>query len=126
MSTEIIPTIGRIVLYKLSKYDVEQINRRRQDAKDKMDWHRLLKTGAMVHIGNTVSEGQEFPMIVVATWGTGPDQAVNGHVLLDGSDTFWATSRHVGDKPGDYRWMDYQKGQAAKTEALEAQLKETQ
>lgn len=36
--------------------------------------------------------------------------------------------RHASEKAGEYTptwdWMDYQKGQAAKTEALEAQLKE--
>jgi hypothetical protein len=122
--TEITPTVGRIVLYRLSKLDVEQIGRRRHDAKDKMDWHRLLKTGAQVHVGNSVSEGQIFPGIVVATWGDGPGQAINIQVFLDGTDVFWATSRHVGEQPGDYHWMTYQKGQAAKAEALEAKLTE--
>ena len=58
-------------------------------------------------------------MIIVA-WGDTPTAAVNLQVFLDGNDTFWATSKSVGEREGDYQWMPYQKGQTAKTEAMEA------
>jgi hypothetical protein len=47
-------------------------------------------------------------------------------VLLDGTDAYWATSRHVseGAVPGCYHWMPYQLGQAAKAEALEQQMRD--
>jgi hypothetical protein len=117
---EIIPTIGRIVIYTLSADDAATINKRRADARAHMDAHRSNSNGVMVHVGNEAREGQEYPMLIVATRGGQPDSYVNGTVQLDGSDTFWATSRKVGTGPGTYHWMEYQKGQAAKTEKAEA------
>jgi hypothetical protein len=99
-----IPSIGRIVHYKLSKFDAEQINLRRKHAQERMDWHRALKSGAQVHVGNTVEEGDVFPMMIVRVWGSTPESCVNGQVFLDGSDTFWATSVSVGFVPGSYAW----------------------
>lgn len=95
---------GRTVHYVLSAYDVERINRRRKDAHEKMPWHQALKSGAMVHVGNTVCQGDEFPMVIVKDWGG----AVNGQVLLDGSDTYWATSVYEdpGKKPGSWHWPE--------------------
>jgi hypothetical protein len=119
---EIIPTIGRIVIYKLSQDDCNKINKRRADGDAWAAFHRQNSNGAMVHVGNYVAEGYEYPALVVKTWGNSPTSAVNLKVELDGSDSYWATSRIVGNKPGDYHWMEYQKGQAAKTEALEAKL----
>jgi hypothetical protein len=98
------PTIGRIVHYKLSASDAMAINHRRRDAKDKMDWHIALKTGAQVHVGNEASEGDIFPMIITRVWGKDADSAVNGQVFLDGNDLFWTTSVHCGDNPRDFAW----------------------
>lgn len=98
------PSIGRIVHYTLSKSDAEQINRRRDDAKEKMDWHRLLKTGAQVHVGNVVKEGDVYPMIITRVWGPDETSAVNGTVFLDGNDSFWATSVSVGEGPRTWAW----------------------
>lgn len=103
-----IPTVGRIVLYTLTAEDAAQINRRRTTGKDIAA--RIAATprewplGAQAHIGNEVSEGQEFPMVVVRTWGADPTSAVNGQVLLDGNDVFWVTSVCVGEGPGTWRW----------------------
>ena len=119
---DIIPTKGRIVWYVLSQDDADKINKRRSDASKHMDFHRQNSNGVMVHVGNEARKGAIYPAMVVETWGDKPDSAVNLKVELDGSDTFWATSRHVGEGPGTYHWMPYQKGQAAKTEALEKQL----
>lgn len=119
---EIVPTIGRIVIYKLSADDAAKINKRRNDGSSWMAFHRQNANGAMVHVGNYVAEGYEYPAMIVKTFGDTPTSYINLKVELDGSDNYWATSRVVGDKPGDYHWMDYQKGQAVKTEALEAKL----
>ena len=105
--TAIVPTIGRIVIYKLSETDVSRIQAKR-----------------LGFAYNDVRVGDEYPAIIVRTWGGTPTSAVNLKVMLDGEDSYWATSRAVGDKPGDYHWMEYQKGQAAKAAALEAQLAE--
>lgn len=111
--TDIIPTPGRIVLYRVNGQQALEINRRRKDAFDRIDWHRAIKSGAQVHIGNEVNEGDIFPMIIVRVWGETPTCAVNGQVLLDGADTLWATSVSVGDRPGSFHWMAYQKAVAA-------------
>ena len=106
-----IPTIGRIVIYTLTSMDAEAINRRREHAAAHMAEHRANSTGVMVHVGNEVYQGQEFPMIITRVWGPDAGSAVNGTVLLDGSDTFWVCSAVVdqaaSDEPrtsGMYRW----------------------
>ena len=103
---EQIPTIGRIVQYRLSADDAVQINRRRTTGKaiaERIDV-KLWPLGAQAHIGNEVKEGDIFPMTIVKVWGTSAESAVNGQVHLDGTDTFWATSRTVGIQPGTYAW----------------------
>jgi hypothetical protein len=111
-------TIGRTVLYTLSEQDAEQINRRRTSGasiKHRMDSFNARgdawmgeggwPIGAQAHIGNTVSAGDVFPMTVVRVW----DKAsgcINGQVLLDGNDTYWATSRHGGTEPGTWAWPE--------------------
>lgn len=93
--------IGTTVLYRLSEVDAEQINRRRttgsaiaeQIGKDR--W----PLGAQAHIGNNVAAGQQYPMVITRTW---TETTVNGQVLLDGTDVFWATSRVQGDQPGTW------------------------
>jgi hypothetical protein len=118
-------TIGRTVLYTLCEQDAEQINRRRTTGQSIADrikrcsssaitpsegavWIGLnggWPIGAQAHIGNTVSAGYVFPMTVVRVW----DKAsgcINGQVLLDGNDTYWATSRHEGTEPGTWAWPE--------------------
>jgi len=97
------PTIGRIVNYKLNQTDVEAINRRRTNptsiaARIKEEKWPL---GAQAHIGNDVTTGQIYPMIIVAVWG---ETCVNGQVLLDGNDTFWVTSAQLGESEGNWNW----------------------
>jgi hypothetical protein len=102
----IVPTPGRIVLYVLAEWDVRDILKRR---------------GTVFH-GNDVHVGEVYPAMVIKAWGSTPESAVNLKVMLDGDDNHWATSRIVGEGPGTYHWMDYQKGQAAKYEKLEAEV----
>lgn len=99
-----VPTMGRTVHYMLNAYDAAMINRRRRDASEKQDWHRALKSGAQVHVGNSVEAGEVYPMVIVRVWGNTPTACVNGQVLLDGCDQYWATSVSVGDKPGYFAW----------------------
>jgi hypothetical protein len=97
------PTIGRIVHYKLTAEQAEQINRRRTNSHSIAERIKEDKwpIGAQAHIGNEAHEGQTYPMIVVVVWsGT----TVNGQVILDGNDTFWATSSSQGDQNGQWQW----------------------
>jgi hypothetical protein len=87
------PTVGRTVLYVLSPVDVAWINDLRARSEGRLQ-------------GNRVELGQVYPMIIVRVWGDGPSAAVNGQVLLDGTDTSWVTSRHADEAktPGTYHW----------------------
>jgi hypothetical protein len=119
--SEQIPAIGRIVHYRLSADDATQINRRRTTGKSiadrmKLELDRLnherdegvqafaWPAGAQAHIGNEVTEGDTFPMLIVRVWGPSAESAVNGQVFLDSNDVFWATSRTVGEQPGTFSW----------------------
>lgn len=102
------PTIGRIVHYRLGPQDIEAINRRRADARAGVGWHRENKTGAQVHVGNEVREGDTYPLVITRVHGDGPDAYVNGQVMLDGNDLYWATSVKVGEGPRTYSWPNRQ------------------
>ena len=123
--SEQIPSIGRIVHYKLNASDAAEINRRRTTGKsiaERLMWGaagrhadaipattedgsvRAWPAGAQAHIGNSVAEGDTFPMLITRVWGPTATSAVNGQVFLDGNDVFWATSRTVGDQPGTFAW----------------------
>lgn len=78
------PTIGRIVQYRLTEQDVDQIVAARMRGEGK---------------GNTVHEGSVYPAMVVAVFG---GVLANLQVFLDGDHTHWAGSRYEGDEPG--RW----------------------
>ena len=88
------PSIGRIVHYVLTEQDAAEIMRRRTTGPDIAS--RIADDkwpiGAQAHIGNAVSAGDVFPMVIVRVWPSDTG-SVNGRVLLDGSDEFWATSR---------------------------------
>ena len=100
---EQVPTIGRVVHYRLSEADAEAINQTRSRAKALARVGALLP-GLQAHDGNPVRAGDPFPMIIVAVWGSGRDAPVNGQVLLDGPDQFWACTRSLGDGPGTWSW----------------------
>jgi len=96
-------TIGRIVHYTLSESDVEQINRRRSDYGAFLR-HRhegSEETGFQAHVGNQVAAGEVYPAVVVRPFGS---TTANLQVLLDGSDTYWATSRVEGEGPNTWSW----------------------
>lgn len=85
-----LPTIGQIVLYRLSEYDAKNIDVRQPQADE-----------AGGYLRNPVAEGQVLPAVVVATFG---GAAANLKVLLDGAGDYWATSRTEGDQPGQWSW----------------------
>jgi hypothetical protein len=91
------PTIGRIVHYRLSGQDAIAINQRRKDAREKLQWHHAIRSGAQVHVGNDVKEGDVFPLIITRVWGEADTSAFNGQLMLDGNDLFWVTSTAIGE-----------------------------
>lgn len=100
------PTIGRIVHYTLGKDDAAAVNRRRADALDPYARRRTGdQTGFVLHTGNTVSEGDVLPAMVVRAFPAHPG-VVSLQVYLDGNDTFWATSRREGDTPYAWHWPE--------------------
>jgi hypothetical protein len=114
----IVPTQGRFVMYTLASWDVTEIHKKR----------------GLTGRANEVEPGMTFPAIIVKTWGSTPQSACNLKVLLDGDDIYWATSRCVepvctnDGEPlhtdGCFYWMDYQRGQAAKSDAMVAEVLE--
>lgn len=100
------PTPGRVVLYTLSEDDAARINKRRDDAIARAHEHKANPevTGFQVHFGNRVREGDVFPALIVRAWGTTPESSANIQVMLDGNDTFWATSVSVGEGPRRFAW----------------------
>lgn len=103
------PTLGRIVHYKLTREDAEQVNRRRADFAAFNHANRSSVTepgfpgrsGHVGHFGNEAAEGDVYPAMVVRTFG---GSTVNLQVYLDGNDAYWATSRMGGDAPGEWMW----------------------
>jgi len=102
-----VPFIGLIVAYCLSASDCERINQRRADARDHIDEHRANANGVQIHVGNSVAEGDVYPMLITRVWGDGPDALVNGQVMLDGNDVLWTTSVKVGEGPQTWAWSTF-------------------
>lgn len=80
------PTIGRIVHYRLSAGDVQSINIQHA-ARDR----------------NAVHADMVLPAMVTAVFGEESGTA-NLAVQLDGTGTYWATSRAEGDGQGQWSW----------------------
>lgn len=101
------PSIGRIVHYCLSSRDADAINRRRDDAMQTLaalvpeQGVRVAGDGKQIHVGNIAREGDVYPAIIVRAWN---DDLLNLQVFLDGNDTYWATSAHLGAEAGTWSW----------------------
>lgn len=102
MST--VPTICRMVMYRLRPEEVRAVNKHRDDARTAMGDPKRPADGAQVHVGNHVNPGDEYPMMIARVWGSEPDSYVNGQVFLDGNDVLWVTSVKVGEGPGTFSW----------------------
>ena len=109
------PRVGDWVVHRLHEFQAEAINKRRADARrfaleQAQSVAPLKDAGFVVHTGNNVRAGQEFPMLVVRVWESNHDQPgdwlVNGQVFLDGSDVFWVTSARQGGEPGEFHYPD--------------------
>lgn len=101
------PTIGRIVHYTLTEQDAAAINKRRADARNLNAAGVTLASqdlGPQIHIGNQVSEGDVYPLIITRVWGPTPESSVNGQVLLDGNDALWVSSVSLGEGPRHFAW----------------------
>lgn len=94
----ITPTVGRIVHYRFSRQDADYVNSRRMDAN-----FNTPGSEHALHAGNNTVEGQVLPAVIVRVW---DDGSVNLHILLDGTDAYWATSRREGDEPGTWCWPE--------------------
>lgn len=104
-----VPSLCRMVLYRLSETDAQAINRRRTDGESiynrsraAMQSNRTWPEGAQAHIGNHVAVGEPFPMMIVKVWTASDGGAVNGQVFLDGCDVYWAQGVGEGDQPGQW------------------------
>jgi len=95
------PTIGRIVLYTLTDFDAQAINKRRADFVEHRKTDTYTDTGYVAHHGNAVREGDVYPAVIIRVW---PGDLINAQVLLDGTDTYWVTSHPQGDSAGNWNW----------------------
>lgn len=99
---------GRIVHYVLTDSDAEQINRRRVPGVGHAEnW----PAGAQAHVGNHVMAGEHFPAIIARVFPKeyGDEPGCNLQVILDGNDSYWATSvKHDGDplNLGTWHWPE--------------------
>lgn len=104
------PTIGRIVHYTLTAADADAINKRRADfaafqrtLAGPIDPGHRGATGHVAHVGNHAQAGAVYPAMVVQVWDSNTASA-NLQVVLDGTDTYWATSRSEGEGEGFWAW----------------------
>lgn len=93
--TEQIPTVGRTVHLTLSEGMARQINGARTQA------------GHATHTGNVAREGDLVPLIIVRVWDVETGN-LNGQAILDGNDSYWASSVHRGEtgEPGTWSWPE--------------------
>jgi hypothetical protein len=98
-----LPTIGRILLYTLTADDAQKVNRRRTTGAAIAERMRDKRwpEGAQAHIGSTVNAGEQYPLIVTATYGQGK---IGGQVFLDGNDTYWVSEVIEGAGEGEWMW----------------------
>lgn len=98
------PSLGRIVHYKLTTEKAAAINRRRvQGVGHAENW----PAGAQAHVGNHASSEQYVPAMIVSVWPNEFGEGVYGvnlQCLLDGTDSFWVTSKKEGTLPGEWMW----------------------
>lgn len=92
-----VPSVGRIVHYRLCESDVAQIVARRNRHVTEVHWKNEHGEGIRVERsfdGNAPHAGDVYPMLITRVWSEKPTAAdcVQGQVFLDGNDTLWKTS----------------------------------
>lgn len=103
--------VGTQVLYTLTGDDAQAINRRREDysAFRRRATHEVQgesgRNGHQGHFGNAATESQQYPALLVRVFDPSTTTA-NLQVHLDGNDTYWATSRTLGEGPGHYQHVE--------------------
>ncbi len=108
------PTVGRIVLYRLTVDQAKAMNERREHAQLNREKMRAEKPGFQAHIGNYCAGGvgedvrtaDVVPLLIVKVWPNeyGDKPGVNGQAFLDGNDTLWVTSAKEGEGAGEWFW----------------------
>lgn len=101
MANEVIPTIGRIVNYRMNDATCYNVMQQRQ--------HEHI-------FGNAPQRGEVYPAMIVRVWGQYPGASVQLQVFLDGPDTYWATSVYRGDDEGQWSWPIIPSGKIPGTE----------
>lgn len=96
-----VPTIGRVVHYRLTDEEAAKINRWRDQNKTNRG---AIHAGSVGHVGNECSEGQAFAADVVSITEFPLRAAINLQVKLDGNDTFWKRDADEGEGPGTWSW----------------------
>lgn len=97
------PSVGRMVHYRLSQQEADEINTLRKQAWTDVRSKTSNRNTKPARQGNDVVEGTVCAAIVTAVWS---DNCVNLQVILDGNDSLWATSRSAGDQPGCWSWPE--------------------
>ena len=87
-------TIGRVVYFVFD-----------QSSADQVQAGRNLFTSGLQETGNMVMVGDIYPAIIVRMFG---GTSVNLKVMLDGTDTYWATSvpYDAAHGPRSWHWPD--------------------
>jgi hypothetical protein len=101
-------TIGRFVLYTLTKNDAEAITARRNPQPGNVG--NLQGSGAAAHmaaepqpfVGTPVNGGDICCMLVTRVNADG--KGVNGKLMLDGNDIQWITEARQGTGPHTWAW----------------------
>ncbi len=91
--------VGQMVQFVLTEDMCQAINRRRDDAYDHLPQIQEAKAGYIAHVGNPPCSGEIVPMIITRVW---EEDRVNGQIILDGNDHYWATSVARGSGYGEW------------------------
>lgn len=87
MSDSPLPTICRWVIYKLTEQDAT-----------------IIGGKVALNGGNRPLPGDQYPALIVRTWGAIASAAVQLQVFYDGEGSYWATSRTQGPDAGQWQW----------------------
>ena len=101
MTPTVPPTMCRTVVYTLSADDAIRIRQARIDRNPIV----FGNAGTVHPPGNEVHAGDLYPAVIIRAWN---DRLVNLQVLLDGPDSYWATSRPWSpDRADQGTWAYY-------------------